>query len=108
MSISNSRLSYSDCYELLDGAIADSKGARVWVGTHADATFFRMRVHQARTINRKDNQEIYEPGDPLYGSSVYDKVVIRLKEDEVGEWWVYAEKMALEPGAVEALSELGE
>ena|SRR5258706_8723513 len=108
MSISNSRLSYTDCYEFLDKAIEDDKGVRVPLGEWAKANFFRMRCHQARSITKKDNREIYQPGDPQYGVSIYDVITIRLKEDEAGEWWVYAEKNLLEPGTVESLSELGE
>ena len=106
MSISNSRLSYTDCYQLLDQAVEDSLGARVCLGTYEAANFFRMRCHQARAINRRDNQEMYELGDPKHGASVYDQVVLRLKEDEEGAFWVYAEKSTLDPGEIESLSEL--
>lgn len=107
MPISNSRLSYSDCFTLLDGALADPKGARVCIGEYGQAIFFRMRVNQARAIDRKDNKEIYSEVDhPLHGRSIYDPILTRVLEDTDGQWWVYAIKTELDPSRVEGLSEL--
>lgn len=106
MSIPMSRQSYGDCYELMEKALEDEKGVRVCMNTEDKATFFRMRCHTARQLHRKDNMQIYKPGDPMYGASIYDKLTFRIKEDEDGEFWVYAEKTELEPGAVESLSGL--
>jgi len=39
-------------------------------------------------------------------ASIYDKLTFRIKEDEDGQFWVYAEKTELEPGSVESLSDL--
>jgi hypothetical protein len=108
MSISTSRLSYQDCFELMEKAIEDSKGVRVSVGTYDKATFFRMRCHTARQIDRRDNKTIYKEGEKLHGASIYDALTFRIKRDVDDEWWVYAEKTELEAGAVESLSELGE
>ncbi len=106
MSISTSRLSYQDCYEFMDHAMEDDKGARIIFKSRDEATFYRMRCHTARVINRTDNRRIYEIGDPLYDASIYDKLTFRIKEDEDGKFWVYAEKTELDPGAVELLSGL--
>ena len=107
MSISTSRLSYQDCYEFMDHAMDDNKGSRIASGTKDNATFFRMRCHTARQINRTDNKRIYERGHPLYDASIYDKLVFRIKEDEDGQFWVYAEKTELDLESVEGLSGLG-
>lgn len=106
MSISTSRLSYQDCYEFMDHAMDDDKGSRIVCGTRDNSTFFRMRCHTARQINRTDNRQIYEAGHPLYNASIYDKLVFRIKEDEDGKFWVYAEKTELDLEAVEGLSGL--
>ena len=106
MSISMSRQSYGDCFDLMEKALEDAKGVRVCLGTGDKATFFRMRCHTARQINRKDNMEIYKAGEPMHGASIYDKLTFRIKEDEDGQFWVYAEKTELEPGSVESLSDL--
>lgn len=102
MSISNSRQSYSDCYEVLDRALEDELGVRVQMKDRDAAIFFRMRVHQARKINRRDNVDQYEVGHPMHGASVYDKLMVRIKHE--GEAvWIYVEKTAI-PGNVESLS----
>lgn len=106
MTISTSRLSYQDCFELMEKAVDDLKGVRICIGTLDKATFFRMRCHQARKIDRHDNLTIYQEGDKLHGASVYDVLTFRIREDELGEYWVYAEKTELPEGAVESLSAL--
>ena len=106
MSISTSRLSYQDCYEFMDHAMEDDKGARIIFKSRDEATFYRMRCHTARQINRTDNRRIYEVGDPLFDASIYDKLVFRIKEDQDGQFWVYAEKTELDLEAVEGLSGL--
>lgn len=104
MAISNSRLSYEDCYKVMDQALDDEIGARVKLANHDDAVFFRMRMHQARAIDRKDNKVLYNEGDPLYGRSPYDQLVIRIKELEDAVW-VYAERVKM-PEEIEPLSEV--
>jgi hypothetical protein len=88
----------------MDQALDDEIGARVKIASHDDAMFFRMRMHQARQIDRKDNKELYQPGDPLYGRSPYDQLVVRIKEHDDGIW-VYAERVRL-PEEIESLSEV--
>lgn len=107
MTISNSRGSYSDCYDVMDKALEDSKGVRVEVDDLDAAIFFRMRLHNARKIDRRDNSKIYseEPTHPMFNASIYDKLTVRIKriEDQV---WVYLEKSGINLGAVEGLSEV--
>jgi hypothetical protein len=90
----------------MEKAIEDPKGVRVWMKTYDSATFFRMRCHQARKIDRQDNLTIYEPGDKLHGASVYDALTFRIRSDVNDEFWVYAEKTELPEGGVESLSDL--
>lgn len=106
MSISTSRLSYADCYELMDRAVADAKGVRIFIGSEDKATHFRMRCHTARQINRRDNEKIYPVGQPMHGASPYDALTFRIREDDEGQYWVYAEKSELDPGDIEPLSEM--
>ncbi len=104
MPISNSRLSYQDCYKVMDQALEDDIGARCQLPDHDAAVFFRMRMHQARQIDRKDNKVLYEPDHPLYGRSTYDRLTVRIKEfdDKV---FVYAERVQ-DPKSLESLSEV--
>ncbi len=106
MPLSDSRLAYKDCYAFLDQALEDGKGARVPFSNFASASYFRMRCHQARTINKRENKQIYQKGDPMWGLSEYDQLVVRIKEDTEGEFWVYAEIHSTAALEIELLSGL--
>lgn len=105
MSLSNSRLSYSDCYDLLDRAIEEPRGIRVEVPDLNAAVYLRMRIHHARTINRQENARIYkDPSEPLHGRSPYDVFVVRVEEAN-GLAWVYLDKQKVEIGRIEVIPE---
>lgn len=104
MTASASRLAYTDIYAAMDKAKADKKGIRIRFADKATAQTFQARVHQARKIDRVDNTAIYEPDDPLYGKSVYDTLITRLRQDTEGRWWVYLERLILK-GEIESLSD---
>lgn len=110
MPVSNSRLSYSDCFTLFDKALEDSKGARYQVNkglTRGDAWQFRLRMHNARQIDRRDNKDLFpDPGEPLHGRSIYDPLLIQIKQDVEEKWWIYVVHTEIEAGDIEALSEL--
>lgn len=110
MPVSESRLSYDDCFTLFEKALEDSKGARYQIAAtpkeYGKHQYFRMRMHQARALDRKDNRDLYEPGHKLYGRSAYDPLVIQLKPDSEGGWWVYVSHTEINPEDIEALSEV--
>jgi hypothetical protein len=104
MTTSTSRLSFKDCYQVFDEALAGKHGARCIVGSYSKANFFRLRMHQARVIDRKDNMEIYpDPSHGLHGRSLYDQLMLVLKEDVKHNWWIYAIKTELDPARIERL-----
>jgi hypothetical protein len=84
----------------------DPLGGRVEIGTFEEAHVFRARCNQARKLHRRQNMKVHAPNMPLHGASEYDEFMLKLKEDTAGRWWVYAHRMALQPGQVELLSEL--
>jgi hypothetical protein len=104
MSLPNSYQAFAAEYEALERASADPKGIRIEFSDRGEASAFRFRLHHARRVDREKNKEIYKEGDPLYGSSIFDPIVCRLKQDTSGKWWVYLEKNAI-PGVVESLSD---
>lgn len=108
MPVSSSRLSYDDCFTLFDKALADTKGARYQVsgGDYGKNQYFRMRMHQARALDRADNKLLFNLGDPLFGRSVYDTLVIQLREDTEHKWWVYVTHTEIDAAEIESLSEL--
>lgn len=105
MTLSNSRLSYDDCFEVMDRAIQDPKGVRVKCPTYEKAITFRVRLHKARALDRKRNGDLYEPDHPMSNVSIYDKLVVRIRRQ--GEvYWVYIEQNSIEGLEVELLSDL--
>lgn len=107
MTISNHLGAYLDCIKLLDQATEDTKGVRVQVPDDGSAIHFRMRLHRARTLNREYNAKVYAEDHPMHNASVYDKLIVRIREIE-GITWVYIEQQGINLGRVEALSEVEE
>ena len=104
MSISTSRLSYGDCYEAMEKALDDSAGVRIKVESHDMAHHLRLRMHTARSIDRKDNKTLHEEGAPLYGRSIYDRLVLKIRQIN-GETWLYIEQLVIK-GELQLLSEV--
>lgn len=86
MSVSTSRLAYTDCYEVFDRALLSATGIRLPMASMDVATNFRMRMHQARKIDRQDNLKTYPDDHPMHGQSQYDKYTVRLLTYEDGTW----------------------
>lgn len=106
MSLSNSLLSYQDCIEAMETALADPQGGRVHFPDQASALHFRSRCHYARKLHRAKNAEIYpDPQHPQHGCSHYDELILRERADGEG-CYIYLERAA--PGSikVEPLSEV--
>ena len=83
MSMSNSRISYRDCYEALDRAIASAHGVLVVCKSEGDVHHQRQRINYARVLDRRDNREMYpDPFHPLHGRSHYDNLAIKLTTHE--------------------------
>jgi hypothetical protein len=90
MSTSTSRLSYVDCYELMDRALDDPRGVRLKFEKEGDARYFRMRLHYARKIDREDNKSVYERDHPMWGISQYDRLCSRIRRERE-DWYLYLE-----------------
>lgn len=113
MPVSSSRLSYSDCFTLFDKALEDSTGARFQPkaskgeDNFGDCYYFRLRMHQARAIDRKDNAKLFEVGHPMHGHSVYDPMITQIKgPDPDGKFWIYVKHTEINVEDIELLSEL--
>lgn len=79
MATSNSRLSFDDCFEALDRALASPRGIRIIVDDEGAAYHLRNRLHKARVLDRKANAETYDETHPLHGTSEYDELVVKLR-----------------------------
>lgn len=106
MSLSNSLLSYQDCLDAMDQALADDQGGRVRFPDREAALHFRSRCHYARKLHRDKNAQIYpDPEHPQHGSSHYDELVLKERPDGDG-WYIYLVRMKVGSVAVEPLSEV--
>lgn len=107
MSLPDSRLAYTDCFEMFEQALKDPAGVRVGCDSDAAAYHMRFRMHKARSIDRKDNFRTYDRDHHMSGKSTYDQFVIRVREDTEGKFWMYIEREVL-PTMIEPLSEVGD
>ncbi len=107
MPTSSSRLAYPDCEEFLNRALEDNVGVRLPFDSKGQAHGFLVRCNTYRQIVRKDNKAIFERGDPMYGRSEYDCLMLNIMptEDE-SYWFVYARVYKVNEQAIESLSEL--
>lgn len=104
MSLPNTPLAYAAEFEYFDKALADPLGARVHAGTRDQALNLRFRLNAARRIDREKLKESLKRGDPAWGTSPFDAIVCRLKQDTEDEWWVYLERNDVGVRHVESLS----
>jgi hypothetical protein len=105
MAISNSRFSYGDCYDLMDKALADPKGIRIKFTSWGDALHFRLRLHTARRIDRKDNLEVFPSDHAMHGKSAYDPLIMRIKATQDGTTWLRLEKVDARQFTIESLAD---
>ena len=101
MSLSNSRLAYTDCFDLLDRALDEPRGIRIELADHNSANYLRMRIHHARTIDRNENTKTYPADHHLHGRSPYDILVCRIEGSAPA--WLWLDKQKVEIGRIEAI-----
>ena len=107
MSLPTSRHAYRDCKDLFDAALKDDQGARVKVESYDAAIHFRMRMQQFRKLDRQDSMLIYEKTDPNWNISMYDPLVVKIKNIQ-GDMYVQVEHVGLGMGPIEGLSAIDE
>lgn len=104
MSLSKSRFAYTDCYEVLDRAMDDPSGIRVRIRDYDAALIFRSRLHYARKLKREDSERLYEPDDPKFGVTIYDTLVVRIKNVS-DQFFIYIEHRQT-PTDIQSLAEV--
>ena len=105
MVVSTSRLAYSDCFDLMEKAIADQKGIQIKFAKYEDAHHFRLRLHSSRRIDRNDNKVLYGEDHPMYGRSVYDQLTMRIRKLGDDSAWLRLERIDAREFEIESLSE---
>jgi len=78
MSFNTSSLAFDDIQGAFDRALAAPKGIRIKCSSRGEAIVLRSRFNYFRKMNRKENKEIYTSDQPMWGKSVYDKLVLRV------------------------------
>lgn len=73
MSLPTSRAAYEDYYAIWERALADPAGIRLRLPDYESAIFHRIRLHYSRTLQKHESRDLYEPGDPQYNVSPYDR-----------------------------------
>ena len=106
MTVTDARLAYRDCYEVMQKALDDPKGARIEFPSKGEAINYRLRLNKARALDRRLNREAYPLDHHMSGQSEFD--VLRMKVIQAEEtFFVYLEHQGLH-GKVEGLSEVAD
>lgn len=106
MTLPNHLGAYDFEIEHFDRAVDEPRGIRVHFGKNAnDAKKFQLRMHQARALHRQQSRRMYPKEDIRSGASIYDPLIVRVREDVEGDWWVYVEKQKFDPNRIESLTE---
>lgn len=101
MSAPTNRAAYGSYFDLLDRALDTEAGIRIECSSQGEAYQYRVKLHSARKIDRKLNRESRSPDDPFFGTSDYDKLIVRTQTID-GRWWIYIEPVAI-PNNIEEL-----
>jgi hypothetical protein len=81
----------------MDAALDDPVGVRLQVPDLDAAYNLRLRLNQARKLDRDQNKKIHEPDSPMHGRSEYDRLVFRIKAVN-GQRFLYVEQtLAIAP-----------
>lgn len=92
MATSMSRLAYQAEFDLLDQAVESERGVqRLFYGHdigRGQAMNFRVRLHTARDVDRRESRKFYAPDDPMYGQTIYAQITVRNPywDAERGAW----------------------
>lgn len=93
MAFNQSPLAFDDLKPHFDRALEAEKGIKIVCDSFAQATILRARFNYYRKLDRQANTKVYEADHPLYGKSLYDKLILRVpKKGTVDSHCLYIEK----------------
>lgn len=78
--MSNTVESYEDIRGFLDQALASERGVKIEVGYKGKAISMRQRMYKLRTLDRKFSTQMVPFGDPKWGKSAYDCLMVDVQE----------------------------
>lgn len=83
MGLSSSILSFPDIKKYLDDAVDSENGLRVCFANNKEAVTFRHRCNWYRSLDRKVNKELYPFDHIMHGRSLYDTLMMKIRENDV-------------------------
>jgi len=89
----------------MNQALEAPDGVRVGFADEDEATFYRMRMNQARQLDRRFNKTRFASDHPMHSRSEYDALMFRIRHSD-GMYWVYAERKA-QRGVIEEIKHAG-
>lgn len=106
MPMPTSRLAYKDIFDVYEAALEDPKGIRLPFATLREAQSYRIRLHQARAVDRRENKVAYTTDDPMYGQSQYDILQVKIRHGEDDTVFLYIEPRDKTQPEIESLTEI--
>lgn len=77
MAYNSNITAYPDIAEVFDRALASAKGIQLTFENANAVTTFCGRAHNYRYLDRKESKKVYNEGEPMYGRSAYDPLMIQ-------------------------------
>ena len=104
MSYNKSPLAFEDIREAFERALAAPKGIRIPCSSRGAAINLRSRFNYLRKISRAENRQIYDSSHPMYGKSMYDKLILRIPgRNEPDAAVLYIEPRSIEDFIIEEI-----
>ena len=77
-------LAHTNLREIFDRALDSAHGISVATKDHGAGVNLRQQLYSFRAADRTASVKIYEdPDDPKHGTSVYDPLIITVKENSI-------------------------
>lgn len=70
-------VSYADAKKIFDRVMIEENGVFLPAASNDEIVSNRHRLYSFRNADRKNSKDLYEPSDPAYGTSEYDRVIIK-------------------------------
>jgi hypothetical protein len=78
MPLPKSTAAFADCEERFAQALDSVRGKAFTLPDPGSARRFSQRMNTLRSIIRKNSKEVYDPGHPSYGTSIYDHLKVSI------------------------------
>lgn len=102
MSFNKSTLAFEDIQGAFARALEAPKGVRIQCASRGAVITLRARFNYYRKLDRAANKDIYTSDHPMWGKSVFDRLVLRVPpKGHPEEWVLYIEPRLMEDMTIE-------